>query len=134
MAFLDKALQLGKKVGETTASVAKSAASAAKEKSEQAIEIGKLRKDIIVENGRINKLYEEIGKHAFDIFNASKDFNLLEPLFAQITAGLEKIEECKIKIDEVKSSSGDGDGEVVFDEELELAEETADAADEDTDS
>jgi hypothetical protein len=116
MALLDKALQFGKKAAETTASVAKSAASAAKEKSEQAIEIGKLRKDIMVENGKMNKLYEEIGKHAYDIFNSTKDFTLLEPAFAQIGASLEKIEECRAKIEDVKAASGVGD------EELEDAE------------
>ncbi|MCL1849521.1 MAG: hypothetical protein FWF83_07635 [Clostridiales bacterium] len=105
MALFDKALEFGKKVSDATASVAKSAAIAAKEKSEQAIEIGKLRKDIIVENGKINKLYEEIGKHAFDIFNSSRDFTLLEPLFVQISSSLEKIEEYKVNIEDIKSAS-----------------------------
>ena len=109
MAILDKALEFGKKVGETTASVAKSAAIAAKEKSEQAIEIGKMRKDILVENGKINKLYEDIGKHAFDIYNSSKDFTLLEPLFVQISDSLDKIEEYKDRIEEVKAASNIGD-------------------------
>ena len=125
MAFLDKALQLGKKVGETTASVAKSAATAAKEKSAQAIEIGKLQKDIMVENGKINKLYEDIGKHAFDIYNGSRDYSLLEPLFVQITASLEKIEECKIKIDEIKTAGGASDAEVVTEEQAEAPAESA---------
>jgi GTP1/Obg family GTP-binding protein len=105
MAFLDKARELGKKVGETTASVAKSAAKTAKEKSEQAIEIGKLKKDVLVENGKITKLYEDIGKHAFDIYNSSKDYSLLEPLFQQINDSLAKIEESKARMEEVKTSA-----------------------------
>ncbi|MCL2121741.1 MAG: hypothetical protein FWH28_05765 [Clostridiales bacterium] len=117
MAFLDKALKLGKKVSETTASVAKSAALAAKEKSEQAIEIGKLRKDILVENGKINKLYEEIGRHAFDIYNSSNDFTLLEPLFAQISGSLEKIEECKDRIEEIKTTAEISDEDIQLEEE-----------------
>ena len=117
MAFLDKALKLGKKVSETTASVAKSAALAAREKSEQAIEIGKLRKDILVENGKINKLYEEIGRHAFDIYNSSNDFTLLEPLFAQISGSLEKIEECKDRIEEIKTTEDISDDEILAEEE-----------------
>ena len=117
MALFDKARELGKKVSETTASVAKSAAMAAKEKSEQAIEVGKLRKDILVENGKINKLYEDIGKHAFDIYNSSQDYTLLEPLFTQINDSLAKIEECKSKIEEVKASSGITEEDMDDDEE-----------------
>ena len=116
MEQLDKARELGKKVGETTAAAAKTAATAAKEKLEKVIEIGKLRKDILVENGKINKLYEDIGKHAFDIYNSSQDYSLLEPLFAQINDSLAKIEECKNKIEEIKTSAD-------IDEE-ELEEET----------
>ena len=121
MAFFEKALELGKKVSETTVSVAKSVGMAAKEKSEQAIEIGKLRKDILVENGKINKLYENIGKHAFDIYNSSKDFTLLEPLLAQISESMAKIEEYKANIEEIRTSAGieeDFDeGEALLDEE-----------------
>ncbi len=118
MAFFDKALELGKKVGETTASVAKSAAMAAKEKSEQAIEIGKLKKDIMVENGKITKLYEDIGKHAYDIYCSSQDYSVLEPLFLQISGSLSRIEECKAKIEEVKLSSNiEDDDDILVDEE-----------------
>ena len=124
MALLDKALSFGKKVGETTASVAKTAAIAAKEKSEQAIEIGKLRKDILVENGKINKLYEEIGKHAFDIFNSSRDFSLLEPLFLQISNSLEKIEEYKADIEEVRTASDLDDEDAFVDDEESADEES----------
>ena len=105
MAFMDKAPQLGKKLGDTIMSAAKSAATSAKKTSEQVIEIGKYRKDILVENGKINKLYEDIGKHAFDIYNSSKDFMLLEPLFAQISDSLGKIEEYKAAIEEVRATS-----------------------------
>ncbi len=117
MAFFDKALELGKKVGETTASVAKSAAMAAKEKSEQAIEIGKLKKDIMVENGKITKLYDDIGRHAFDIYCSSQDYSVLEPLFLQISGSLSKIEECKAKIEEVKLASNIEDDDIPVDEE-----------------
>lgn len=118
MAFFDKALELGKKVGETTASVAKSAAMAAKEKSEQAIEIGKLKKDIMVENGKITKLYEDIGKHAYDIYCSSQDYSVLEPLFLQISGSLSRIEECKAKIEEVKLASNiEDDDDIPVDEE-----------------
>ena len=123
MALFDKALEFGKKVSETTASVAKSAAIAAKEKSEQAIEIGKLRKDILVENGKINKLYEEIGRHAFDIFNSSRDFTLLEPLFLQITGSLEKIEEYKAIIEEIKTASNLDDEDLLDDDDMDEDEE-----------
>ena len=125
VALLDKAKELGKKVGETTASVAKSAAIAAKEKSEQVIEIGKLRKDILVENGKINKLYEDIGKHAFDIYNSSQDYSLLEPLFAQINDSLAKIDECKDRIEEVKTTADISDEDLdedLFEEEEEAEE------------
>lgn len=115
MAFLDKAKELGRKVGETTASVAKNAAIAAREKSEQVIEIGKLRKDILVENGKINRLYEDIGKHAFDIFNSSKDYTLLEPLLMQISDSLARIEEYKEKIEEIKADSDIADDEIPLD-------------------
>jgi len=117
MSLLDKAMELGKKMGETTASVAKSAAMAAKEKSEQAIEIGKLKKDILVENGKINKLYEDVGKHAFDIYNSSKDFSLLDPLFAQISGSFIKIEECKEKIEEIKTTSNLSDEEIMLEDD-----------------
>ncbi|MEL7624763.1 MAG: hypothetical protein AAGU12_14445 [Clostridiales bacterium] len=118
MAFFDKALELGKKVGETTASVAKSAAMAAKEKSEQAIEIGKLKKDIMVENGKITKLYEDIGKHAYDVYCSSQDYSVLEPLFLQISGSLSRIEECKAKIEEVKLASNiEDDDDIPVDEE-----------------
>ena len=125
MAFLDKARELGKKVGETTASVAKSAAKSAKEKSEQAIEIGKLRKEIVVENGKISKLYDDIGKHAFDIYNSSKDYTLLEPLFVQISDSLLKIEECKARIEEVRSTSDLGDEDIAEEAEEEAEEEAS---------
>jgi len=119
MTLLDKTVEISKRVGETTASVAKSAALAAKEKSEQIIKIGKLRKDILVENGRITKLYDTIGRHAFDIYNSSsKDYALLEPLLAQISAGLVRIEELKLKIEEVKIASD------INDDDIPVAEET----------
>jgi hypothetical protein len=105
MAFMDKAPQFGKKLGGSILSAAKSAASSARKTSEQVIEIGKLRKDILMEKGKINKLYEEIGKHAFDIYNSSKDFSLLEPLFIQISEGLSKIEDCNGAIEEIKAAS-----------------------------
>ena len=118
MALFEKALELGKKVSETTASVAKSAAMAAKEKSEQAIEIGKLRRDILLENGKVNKLYENIGKHAFDIYNSSKDYSLLEPLFAQINESLAKIEEYKVNIEEQRATGDlDEEDEILVEEE-----------------
>ena len=117
MAFFDKALEIGKKVGETTAAVAKTAATAAKEKSEQAIEIGKLKKEILVENGKIAKLYENIGKHAFDIYNSSKDYSLLEPLFLQVSSGLAKVDECKARIEEVKTASDIDDEDILPDDD-----------------
>ena len=107
MAFLDKALQMGKKFGETTATVAKSAALAAKEKSEQAIEIGKLKKDIAVENGKISKLYSQIGKYAYELYCGDSDFKVLEPMFLQISDSLAKIEELNEKIEEVKAGDED---------------------------
>ena len=117
MALFERALELGKRLSETTVSAAKSAAMAAKEKSEQAIEVGKLRKNILVENGKINKLYEEIGKHAFDIFNSSRDFTLLEPLFLQISSSLEKIEGYKASIEEIKTTSNLDDEDLLFEDE-----------------
>ena len=127
MAFLDRALELGKKVGDATATVAKSVGIAAKEKSEQAIEIGKLRKDILVENGKINKLYENIGKHAFDIYNSSKDYTLLEPLFVQLTESMTKIEEYKVNIEGIRANSD------LSDEDLEGDDFQADMNPEDGD-
>jgi hypothetical protein len=106
MAILDKALELGKKVGETTASVAKSAAQAAREKSEQAIEVGKLKKDILVENGKISKLYSELGRQAFEVYRDAGDYAALAPLCRQVGAGLARIEECKEKIEAVKLAAG----------------------------
>lgn len=113
MALLDRALEFGKKVSENAATVAKSAAIAAKEKSEQAIEIGKLKKDIMVENGKMNKLYEDIGKHAFDIYNGSKDYALLEPLFTQVSGSLAKVEEYKEKIEDIKAASDINDEDIL---------------------
>jgi len=109
MAFFDKALEIGKKVGETTASVAKSAALAAKEKSEQAIEIGKLRKDILIETGRIAKLHEEVGKNAYEVYCATQDYTALEPQLAQIQAAKAKIADWSKKIEEIKAASSDED-------------------------
>ena len=116
MALFDKAKELTRKVSETTASVAKSAALAAKEKSEQAIELGKVRKDILVENGKINKLYEDIGKHAFDIYNSSKDYTLLEPLLEQIADSVAKIEDLKAKAEEIRAASNISDEDVLPDD------------------
>ena len=116
MALFDKAKELGKKVSETTASVAKTAALAAKEKSEQVIEIGKLKKDIMLENNKITKLYEDIGKHAFDIYNSSQDYSLLEPLFTQINDSLAKIEEWKSRVEEVKAAANISDEDLPEDE------------------
>jgi len=116
MALFDKAKELTRKVSETTASVAKSAAMAAKEKSEQAIELGKVRKDILVENGKINKLYEDIGKHAFDIYNSSKDYTLLEPLLEQIADSVAKIEDFKAKAEEIKAASNISDDDALPDD------------------
>lgn len=127
MAFFDKALQMGKKFGETTATVAKSAALAAKEKSEQAIEIGKLKKDIAVENGKITKLYSDIGKHAYELYCGDGDFEVLEPLFLQVSDSLAKIEELTEKIEEVKA--GDEELEEAGEAEAD-AEADADAAEE----
>jgi len=116
MALLDKAPQFGKKLGGTIMSAAKSAASSAKKTSEQVIEIGKFRKDILVENGKINKLYEDIGKHAYDIFNSSKDFALLEPLFAQISESMGKIAEYKAAIEEIRATSDIDDEDILPDD------------------
>jgi len=116
VALFDKAKELTRKVSETTASVAKSAALAAKEKSEQAIELGKVRKDILVENGKINKLYEDIGKHAFDIYNSSKDYTLLEPLLEQIADSVAKIEDLKAKAEEIRAASNISDEDVLPDD------------------
>ncbi len=115
MALMDKAPEIGKRLGGKFLSAAKSAASSAKKTSEQVIEIGKLRKDNLVEKGKINKLYEEIGKHAFDIFNSSKDFTLLEPLFAQISESLGKIEENNAAMEEVRSNSNISDDDIPAD-------------------
>ena len=116
MAFMDKAPQFGKKLGGSILSAAKSAASSARKTSEQVIEIGKLKKDILVEKGKINKLYEEIGKHAFDIYNSSKDFSLLDPLFGQINDSLGKIEECNAAIEEIKAASDIKDEDIESDD------------------
>ena len=112
MSLMEKAPEIGKKVGETTVSIAKSAASATKEIVEQVIEIGKLKKDILLENARVNKLYEDIGKHAYDIFNSSKEFTLLEPLFLKISDSFARIEEYKEKIEEIKKSSNISDEDI----------------------
>ena len=102
---VDKAIELGKIVGTATASAAKTAASVAKEKSEQVIEIGKLKKDILVEKGKISENYEEIGKLAYIIYCSSKDYSGLESLLKQIGDSMAKIDDCNKKIEEVKKSS-----------------------------
>jgi len=80
-------------------------------KSEQAIEIGKLKKDILVENGKLNRLYDDLGRNAYDIYCGSGDYAVLEPLFLQVSDSLSKIEETKAKIEEVKASAGIEDDE-----------------------
>ena len=102
---MDKAIELGKIVGATTATAAKAAASVAKEKSEQVIEIGKLKKDVLVEKGKISENYEEIGKMAYIIYTGSKNYSALEPLLKQVADSLAKIEECNKKIEEIKKAS-----------------------------
>ena len=111
MAFLDN---LGKKLSEVGQTV-KEKSGELLEKSGELIEINKIKAEIRGENGKMNKLFTEIGKLAYSIHGADGDYAGLLPLMEQINEIKEKIEDLKHQIDQIKADNPDIEVDAVED-------------------
>lgn len=93
MAFFEN---IGKKVSE--------AAQAAAKKSSELVEVTKLNSSINLEEDKIGKIHEQIGKIMYDKFTAGEEiFPEVNELCAEIRVRGETVNELKLKILEVKN-------------------------------
>ena len=94
------------------------------EKSNDLIEINKVKNEIRGENSKIQKLYLEIGKQAYAVNEAGGDFASLLPLMDQINEYKEKIEALNDKIERIKVETG-----IVIDDSADDMDEVIDEVD-----
>ncbi|MFY9279492.1 MAG: hypothetical protein WBI74_03420 [Caldicoprobacterales bacterium] len=94
MDFLD---DLGKKIGETVKVVG--------DKSQQIVEIGKINIEIGKEEAAVKKLYTKIGEAVYRAHLGEETAENIENLCQEVTQRLQRIEELKEKINELKSQA-----------------------------
>jgi len=118
---LNAALDMASKACEATAEIAMSAATIAKEKSELAIKMGKIKKDIFVEKAHLEDLYEMIGKRAYEMHESGIDgHEELNAMFVSVKASLDKIAGLEA---DFEALSSDSDEEITVTEDEPIDQE-----------